>query len=148
VGVKKNQLLIAAAMCSAVAAMLHVGCIVFGGDWYRIMGAGEEMARMAEAGDSYPTIVTSLIVALLMISACYALSGAGVIFKLPFLRLALCTIAAVFLLRSVAFIPLMPLFPENGLLFWIISSAICFFIGALYALGAYRSWGYLGRGVF
>ena len=38
-------------MGSAIAALAHLGCIIFGGDWYRFFGAGEQMARMAEAGN-------------------------------------------------------------------------------------------------
>ncbi|MGK0474102.1 MAG: hypothetical protein ACJAR0_004602, partial [Candidatus Azotimanducaceae bacterium] len=29
-----NKYLLAAALCCALAALAHVGCIVFGGDWY------------------------------------------------------------------------------------------------------------------
>jgi hypothetical protein len=143
--VQKNEFLILAAICSGVAALLHLGCIFFGGDWYRFFGAGEQMAQMAEAGHIYPTIVTSVIVALLTIWSLYALSGAGVILRLPLLRLGLCAIAAIYLLRGIAFLPLMPLFPENSTTFWVISSTICFVFGLLYALGVRQSWAYLGR---
>lgn len=50
----KNKFLIVAAICSGVAALLHFGCIIFGGNWYRFFGAGEQMAQMAEAGHFYP----------------------------------------------------------------------------------------------
>lgn len=119
---QKNKLLIVAAMCSGVAALLHVGCIIFGGDWYRVFGAGEQMAQMAEAGHIYPSIVTLVIVALLTICSLYALSGAGIILRLPFLRLGLCVIAAIYLLRGVAFIFLMSMFPDNSITFWVVSS--------------------------
>jgi hypothetical protein len=38
----------------------------------------------------------------------------------------------------------MPIFPENGLTFWLISSAICLFIGALFAVGTFQQWSFLG----
>ena len=100
----------------------HLGCIVFGGDWYRFLGAGEQMARMAEQGLWYPTIMTSGIVVVLLIWALYALSGAGAIKRLPLTRLALVVITAIFLLRGVSFVGLMPLFPENSVTFWLVSS--------------------------
>jgi hypothetical protein len=140
---QKNNFLIFAAIGSGVAALLHLGCIIFGGDWYRFFGAGEQMAQMAEAGHIYPTVVTSVIVALLTIWSLYALSGAGAIPRLPLLRLGLCVIAAIYLLRAVAFVPLMPMFPENSITFWVVSSATCFGLGLLYALGARQSWAYL-----
>ncbi|MBO3658859.1 MULTISPECIES: hypothetical protein [Acinetobacter] len=142
----KNKFLIAAAICSGVAALLHLGCIIFGGDWYRFFGAGEQMAQMAEMGHIYPTIVTLIIVTLLIICSLYALSGAGVILKLPLLRLALCVITTIYLIRGIVFIPLMPMFPENSLTFWLVSSTICIVFGLLYAFGIRQSWAYLSEG--
>lgn len=139
-----NKFLIAAAICTALAALAHIGCIIFGADWYRFFGAGEQMAQMAEAGDWYPAVVTSVIVIFLAIWSLYALSGAGVIRRLPLLRLALCLIAGIFLIRGISFVMLMPMFPENSLTFWLVSSGICLMIGILYAVGTYQRWAELG----
>jgi len=140
----KNKFLILAAICSGIGALAHLGCIVFGGDWYRYLGAGEQMAQMAEAGAIYPTLVTSFIVAMLAIWSLYALSGAGVILRLPLLRLGLCVIATIYLLRSIAFIPLMPIFPDNSMVFWAVTCSICFIFGLAYVIGIKQSWSYLG----
>ena len=136
----KNKFLITAAICTTLAALAHIGCIIFGADWYRFFGAGEQMARMAEAGHWYPAVVTSVIVIFLAIWSLYALSGAGVIRRLPLLRLALCLIAGIFLIRGISFVVLMPMFPENSVMFWLVSSGICLFIGILYAVGTYQRW--------
>lgn len=133
-----NRYLVAGAWCCFAAALAHLGCIVFGGDWYRFFGAGEQMARMAEQGLWYPTLVTSFIVVVLVVWGCYALSGAGVIRRLPLTKLALVLISVVFLLRGVAFVGLMPMFPENSLTFWLVSSAICLLIGGLFAVGTWQ----------
>ncbi len=143
----RNKYLITAAFCSGLAALLHFGCVVFGGDWYRFLGAGEAMAQMAEAGHIYPTLVTSAIALMLLIWAMYALSGAGLIINLPLLRLCLCVIAAIFLLRGLAFVFLMPMFPGNSLTFWLVSSAVCLFIGLMYLLGIRQAWPELSRKV-
>ena len=135
-----NKFLIAAAIFTALAALAHIGCIIFGADWYRFFGAGEQMAQMAEAGDWYPAVVTSVIVIFLAIWSLYALSAAGVIRRLPLLRLALCLIASIFLIRGISFVMLMPMFPENSLTFWLVSSGICLMIGILYAVGTYQQW--------
>lgn len=137
---KHNKFLIAAAVFCAVAALAHLGCIIFGGDWYRFFGAGEQMAQMSEAGHWYPAVVTSVIVVVLILWSLYALSGAGVIRPFPLLRTALCLIAGVFLLRGVSFVALMPMFPENSLTFWLVSSAICLIIGSCFAIGTYQRW--------
>ena len=139
-----NKYLLAAAICCVVAALAHLGCIVFGAKWYRFFGAGEQMARMAEQGLWYPTIVTLVIVLVLLIWALYALSGAGVIKRLPLTKLALVLIAGIFILRGVSFVGLMPMFPENSPTFWLVSSGICLFIGSMFAVGSYQQWSVLG----
>ena len=137
---RSNKPLILGALFSAVAALAHLGCIIFGGDWYRFFGAGEQMAKMAEAGDSHPTIVTSVLVLILGIWSVYGLSGARLIIKLPLLRTALVLISLIYVLRGVSFVALMPMFPENSITFWLVSSAICLSIGMLYSIGTYQSW--------
>ena len=141
-----NYFLVAGGAMSAVAAALHLGCIVFGASWYRFFGAGEKMARMVEAGSAYPAIITSIITAMLLVWSAYAFSGAGLIPRLPLLRTILCAIAAVYLLRGIAFVPLMPLFPGNSMAFWLWSSAICVVIGAAYAIGIRQAWPALSLG--
>ena len=140
-----NKYLLAAAICCFAAALAHLGCIVFGGDWYRFFGAGEQMARMAEQGAWYPTVVTAVIVVVLLVWALYALAGAGVIKRLPLTKLALLLISSLFLLRGVAFVGLMPRFPENSLTFWLVSSGICLVIGGLFAIGLWQQWSVLSN---
>src|SRR3712207_9506617 len=89
--------LLRGALLTGAASLLHVAIIVGGPDWYRFFGAGERMARLAARGSSYPAILTAGIAAALAVWALYALSGAGVVRRLPFLRLALALIAAVYL---------------------------------------------------
>ncbi len=127
-------------MGSAIAALAHLGCIIFGGDWYRFFGAGEQMAKMAEDGHWYPSVVTLIIVLVLSLWSLYALSGAKVLFRLPFLKFGLIVISLIYLVRGVAFFAIMPMFPENSLTFWFVSSGICLTIGILYSIGTYQSW--------
>ncbi len=135
-----NPWLILAAGLSALAALLHVGAVVFGATWYRFLGAGEQMARMAAAGRLYPTVVTLAIAAVLLVWSLYALSSAGVIGRLPLLRTALCAITAIYLLRAVAFLPLMTIIPGNSLTFWLVSSGICLVFGLVHLVGLVQVW--------
>ena len=136
----KNKLLIIGSAFSALAALVHLGCIIFGGDWYRFFGAGEQIAKMAEDGHWYPTVFASFMVLILSIWSLYGLSGAKVIFRLPLLKLGLIVISLIYLVRGVAFVLIMPMFPENSLIFWLVSSGICLFIGILYSVGTFQSW--------
>lgn len=135
-----SQALLAGAVCSAVAALTHLGCIAWGAPAYRLLGAGERMARAAEAGEVQPTLVTLAIAGLLFLWSAYALGGAGVIGPLPFSSLALPAIALAYLGRAVVFPLLMPAFPENSLTFWLVSSGICLCIGLVHGYGVVAVW--------
>jgi len=141
-----NAFLLLGAALSAMAALLHVGCILFGAPWYRFFGAGERIARMAENGHWYPTLVTLFITTVLTFWSVYALSGAGVIRRLPLVRMALCVITAIYLLRAVAFFALRPYFPGNSAAFWWWSSAVCLVLGLVHLVGLQQVWARLGGG--
>jgi hypothetical protein len=132
---------------SAVASLLHVAIIAGGASWYRFFGAGERMAQFAARGSIYPTIITAGIAITLGIWSLYGFSGAGVIRRLPLLRVALVLIAAVYLSRGILGIPVVlvsddPYAKElsSRMTFMILSSAICICIGICYAVGAAQVW--------
>jgi hypothetical protein len=135
-----NILLITGAVLSAIAAILHIGCIYYGAPWYRFFGAGEKMAILAEQGNIQPTLITSAIVLVLASWSIYALSGAGVILKLPFLKWVLGVITFIYLFRGVAgfFFIAQPLgrSPE----FWLWSSIICLSFGIIHLIGLKQVW--------
>lgn len=135
--------LLAGGGVTGAASLLHLAIIAGGPEWYRFFGAGERMARMAARGSPLPAVVTAGIAAVLAVWALYALSGAGVIRRLPLLRLALGLIAAVYLARGVFGIPLVLLADDPyarqlraRMTFMAVSSAICLGLGVCYAVGA------------
>lgn len=135
-----TQALVIGGALSAAAALAHLACVFVGAPAYRFMGAGEKMARAAEAGKVQATVVTLAIAGVLLVWAAYAFSGAGVIASLPFTKPALITISAVYLARAVAFPLLKPAFPENSQTFWRVSSGICLVIGLLHLYGLIARW--------
>jgi hypothetical protein len=139
-----NRFLVAGATLSALAALLHLGCIAFGAPWYRFFGAGEQMAQLAIAGSWYPVVVTLAIAGVLGGWTLYALSGAGVVLRLPMLRTALCAITAVYLLRGTLVLPLIEHLPGRSATFWWWSSAICLGIGLVHLVGLWQAWPRLG----
>ena len=98
------------------------------------------MAQLDLAGHWYPKAVTSVLVVILSVWALYALSGAGVIRRLPLVRSVLCVVTGIYLLRAVAFVPLQDYFPGNSMTFWLVSSAICFAISAVHLVGLRQVW--------
>lgn len=140
---QRNNLLVSAGYLSFFAALLHVSCIFGGPDWYRFFGAGEHMAQMAANGDSYPTIVTLVIATVLSLWGLYALSGAGLIFKLPFIKTCLVAISAIYLVRGgaglvVPFFTTNSVIHQNSMTFWMVSSIVCCIYGTFYLLGTMR----------
>lgn len=135
-------MLIAAAL-NMLAAALHLGCIVFGAPWYRFFGAGERMAHMASMGHWYPTVITSGIAVALGVWALYALSGAGIIFRLPYVRGVLCLVTGIYLLRGIAGFPLLLMSTGRSTTFWVWSSGVCLAFGIIHGVGLRLMWGRL-----
>ncbi|GGB79448.1 hypothetical protein GCM10011352_01370 [Marinobacterium zhoushanense] len=147
---QRDKALIAAGILSLLAALLHIAVIFGGPDWYRFFGAGEEMALMAERGEIYPTILTLGICSVLVGWALYAFSGAKLIPRLPWLKVCLILITAVYCVRGTYgfFVPLVsshPYVDSLGAGFWVWSSLICLAIGLVHAWGVRNSWAYLSH---
>jgi len=83
---------------SSVIVLMHLA-LALRPQWYRHFGA-EELAQMHAQGSRFTVLVTLGLAFLFAVWGIYALSGAGVIGRLPVLRAALITIGVVYVLRS------------------------------------------------
>jgi hypothetical protein len=135
-----NFYLISGAVGSGAAAILHFGCIIFGGDWYRFFGAGEKMALLAEAGSPIPTRITGVIILVLLVWTYLALAGMGMLPKPPLLRYLLAGIALIYLIRALSVFWLIEVMRGNSISFWFFSSLICLILGISYLVGAMKIW--------
>lgn len=145
---KNNIPLFIAGILSLIAVLLHLACIVGGENWFRFLGAGEEMAMMATQGSWVPTVVTLFVAGVLATWACYAFSGASVLPRMPLLKLTLFAISTIFILRGLLLIPLWLGWlnsTEQSGDFWFWSSIICLIYGLFYAIGTYQVWKNLGN---
>ncbi len=135
-----NIALISGGAFSFLAALLHIAVIIGGPAWYRMFGAGEEMAMLAEQGSWIPGAITFLISLLFFGWGLYALSGAFIIKRLPFLKSVLVFISSIYLLRGIAIFPVIifELEPIDALLVW--SSLVSFIVGLSYAIGTRQQW--------
>jgi hypothetical protein len=142
----RNPWLIAGGLLSLAAALLHIGVIVGGPDWYRFFGAGEAMARADERGSWTPALLTLGIATILAIWAAYAFAGAGLIRRLPLVRTALVAISLIYLARGLFILdPSLFRRPDlsSNFMFW--SSLIVLVYGFVYAVGTWRAWPYLSQ---
>ncbi len=135
------------AWLTGAASLLHLAIILGGPAWYRFFGAGERMARLAARGAASPAVITAIIAVTLAVWAAYGLSGAGVIRRLPLLRLALALIAGAYLVRGLFGVPVVLLVEHpyanelrTRMPFMIVSSVVCLGLGACYVRGAVWVW--------
>ena len=143
--VRANRWLVAGGVLSAAAALLHLAIIVGGPDWYRSFRAGEGIARAAERGEARPALIATGIAAVLLLWSAYAISGSGLIRRLPLLRTALVAISAIYLTRGLIPLPLLIVEPELVDSFVLWSSLVVLAYVLAYAIGTWTQWPRLGR---
>ncbi|MGN6111859.1 MAG: hypothetical protein ACTHOC_02425 [Luteimonas sp.] len=140
-----KRYLLLAGTAAAAGAALHVAILFGGPDWYAFFGAPAGLVDMARAGNPRAPISCLVIASFLAVVSAYAFSGAGLVRRLPFLRVGLGAIAAVLILRGALFIPLIVWRPValSGICdcgsvdaFIVVTSALCLAMGVGYALGA------------
>ena len=139
---KSNHYLIAGGVMSALISLLHVFLAIFP-VLYRYIGPDQSaLTEMAGQGSSITTIASVALALLFAIWALYAFSGAGLIRPLPFLRIALITICAIYILRSLFLLSEIGMVLNQGYPFrFIVFSCISLVSGLLYLIGILRQRG-------
>jgi hypothetical protein len=93
-------LLVLAAIANFLVALFHLVIVFVGAPGYRYFGV-RQLAEMQEKGSILPTALTLALTFLFASWATYALSGAGVIRRLPLLKTVLIAIGVVYTLRGI-----------------------------------------------
>lgn len=136
----QNYLKLAGVLSFAIA-LLHIVIIFIGASAYRYFEAGEEMASLAEQGSWQPALLTSAIVLAFIVFGVYAWSGAGIMARLPWLRIVLIVISAIYLLRgSAIIIQLVWFINSKANLKDIVFSLVSLVTGVCYAVGVKLLW--------
>ena len=139
----RERVLMLAGWLSAAVAALHVVIIFFGAPAYRYFGAGEEMARQAEAGSIVPAAMTLFIAVVFTVFALYAFAGAGRLRRPPLLRTGLVVIAAIYTLRGLGLVLELVQFARGSATVMprhLAFSAVSLTIGLLYLAGIVLLW--------
>lgn len=85
-------------VASFLIVVLHLALALMP-QWYRYFGA-DELAQLHEEGSLFTVLVTLGLALMFAAWAVYALSGAGVIGRLPWLRAVLIAVGGIYILRS------------------------------------------------
>jgi hypothetical protein len=133
-----NLYLLLGGVLSFLASLAQIGIIVGGAKWYRFFGAGEKFALASEQGKWFPAVMTFGIAFVLSGWGCYAFSGAGIVAPLPFLKVGLLVITAIYLLRGIGGFGVLFVKSEYSPQFIVVSSVICALFGLVHLIGLFQ----------
>lgn len=136
-------MLFVGAILNFVLFIGHLACLPCLDKAFAIYGISGEMNELAATyGASAPAIITVIISLCFLACSIYAISGCGIIIKLPLLKLGLFTIATVYLLRGVWGITMMV---TDFTCLELSSTLASTFIGLMYLLGGLKYVRHNGR---
>ncbi|MGI0119618.1 hypothetical protein [Zooshikella sp. RANM57] len=127
--------LVIAAIITISTAVAHMSCIFLGPSCYSAQMAPQVVIQSAIDGTLIAPITTVFISILFITCGVFALSGAGILKKLPLLKLALASIATLCLLRGISTLPLSLLYPDKVSMFSISAGIVWFITGGLFMYG-------------
>ncbi|MES2300416.1 MAG: hypothetical protein V4582_25500 [Pseudomonadota bacterium] len=138
--------LIASAALCALGVIVHLAAIPLGAEWAAFIGAPRGLLPMLERGSVRPALTCILISSVLAIWSMYGLSAAGLLARLPALRLVLALSGGTLILRAFV-LPVVAVWEPDALSdicgrcqqfngFVLFTSLLCLFIGGGYALAA------------
>jgi hypothetical protein len=130
-----NNYLLLGGIASLLIALLHVILAIRPKIW-RYFGAAE-LTQMHQNGSPF-TVLVSIGLALMFLAwGLYALSGAGVIRSLPWLKAILITIGIVYILRGLM-LPseVLELLKTGHSFRFVVMSTGCLIIGSLHLMGS------------
>jgi hypothetical protein len=127
--------LILAAFIAIGTAIAHMSCIFVGPECYAAQMAPAQIIESAKNGTYLAPVGTILASSIFVVLGLYALSGARIIGKLPFLSLVIYTIAMLCIIRGVLPLQLWLRHPEkvNNIVFY--TGTVWLITGLLYLFG-------------
>jgi len=137
--VSRNAFMVGAGI-ALFGALIHWIAPWIGPDWYAFLHAPASIVTSARTGTWLAPSGAVAIGALMFLCALYALSGAGIIRKIPLLRTALVIITTICVLRGLALIPFLMLVPSKLSGFDIVGSLVWLLAGVSFLLGTVGSW--------
>jgi hypothetical protein len=129
--------LLLGATANFCVALFHLIIVFVGAPGYRYFGV-TQLAEMQEKGSIVPAALTLGLTMMFALFATYALSGAGVLRRGPFLRTVLVALGAIYILRGLPVIrQIIELaFGDKKYLMAVFFSGVSLLIGISFVIGA------------
>ena len=128
-------LLVVAGIIATSTAVAHLSCIYLGPQCYSIQMAPQVVIESAQAGTLLAPLGTIVVATIFLLFAAYAFSAAGLVRKLPFLKVVVNVIGILCIVRGILPLQLWLRHPEkvsqivlNVGLAWL-AVGLCFSIG-------------------
>jgi hypothetical protein len=127
--------LVVVALIAVATAIAHMSCIFLGPECFSAQMAPPQVIESAKNGTWLAPVGTIFISAIFLVVGLYALSGAGIIRKLPLLKLGIYTISTLCIIRGVLPLQLWIRHPEkvNSIVFY--TGVIWLVTGLLFLFG-------------
>ena len=131
----QSKLLISAGVIASASAIWHLLCILGGPSWFVFARAPQQIIDSAVQGTLIAPIGTIIVASLMFACTLFAFSAVGLIRKVPLLKSALITIAALCLLRGLIAVP--TFVTSSGSDTWqIVASTVWFYVGICFVAGS------------
>jgi hypothetical protein len=124
-----------AVLIAMAGVVVHVGAVIAGPSWFVFFNAPPAVLASARAGTWLAPVSTLVIAALMGLCGLYAASAAGLVRRMPLLRLGLAGMAAICLVRAILLPVLAVTHPELRNTFEVVSALIWGAAGVGFAVG-------------
>jgi hypothetical protein len=124
-----------AALIALAGVAVHVGAVIAGPSWFEFFNAPPAVLASARAGTWLAPLSTLAIAGLMGLCGLYAASAAGLVRRMPLLRLGLTGMAVICLVRALLLPVLAVQHPELRNTFEVVSALIWGAAGVGFAAG-------------
>jgi len=124
-----------AGLANILIAIAHIICLLWADRMFELGGVAPQMQQLAEINSVLPYMVTIAVAVVFFVFGLYAFSAAGFIRPLPFLKLIVILITAIYILRGIG-----GLIMDNDSFLSVLYSVVALVIGILFLIGTESKW--------
>lgn len=123
-----------------IIAIAHIFGLLWADQMFKVTGIGNEMAHLSKIHESLPFLLTFIVAIVFFVFGLYAFSAIGKIKKMPFLKLGVFGISAIYLFRGIGELAYNFTQQNKPSILETTYSLIAIGIGLIFLLGGYKKW--------